>query len=607
MCMNGTTFGKEYHVSPGGNDVNDGSQSKMLRTISAASRAQPGDFITVHEGVYRERVSPPRGGTSDTNRITYRAADGEKVVITGSEIVKGWTKVGHNTWKIVIPNSFFGSFNPYSDLIRGDWFNRRGRNHHTGAVYQNGHWLIEAAKKSDVLKPIGKRPLWFGSVDETNTTILAQFSNIEPNDAGVEINVRQTVFYPENEGINYITVQGFVMQNAATPWAPPTAEQIGLIGTHWSKGWIIEDNEICYSKCSGVALGKYGDKFDNTSANSAEGYVKTIERAIDHGWSKEKIGHHIVRNNHIHDCEQTGIVGSLGAIFSTISGNEIYNIHIHRLFTGAEMAGIKLHAAIDTVISGNHIYRTNRGIWLDWMTQGTRVTRNLLHDNGPRADLFVEVNHGPFIVDNNLFLSSWSLYDRSEGGAYVHNIFAGMIKFTPELGRKTPYHHAHSVEIAGMMNVKGGDSRFYNNIFAGRANLSVYDNAARPMFMAGNVYTKGSHPSKYDKEFLVRKDFDLAPMIVRKKDGRYLEVTVDPAWQTDLKRTEVTTQMLGLTAVSKLPFVKDDGSPYQINRDYCGNVRDVKNPNPGPFAGSADKKKVIKYRLHSWRTAWWHL
>ena len=66
--------------------------------------------------------------------------------------------------------------------------------------------------------------------------------------------MRQTVFYPEKTGINYITVRGFTLEDAATPWAPPTAEQIGLIGTHWSKGWIIENNVIRYSICSGIAL-----------------------------------------------------------------------------------------------------------------------------------------------------------------------------------------------------------------------------------------------------------------------------------------------------------------------------------------------------------------
>ena len=74
---------------------------------------------------------------------------------------------------------------------------------------------------------------------------------------------------------------------------------------------------------------------------------------------------------------------------------------------GAEMAGIKFHGAIDVEISRNHIYRTCRGLWLDWMAQGTRVSANLFHDNG--EDVFVEVDHGPFLVDNNLFLSPVSL------------------------------------------------------------------------------------------------------------------------------------------------------------------------------------------------------
>ena len=236
--------------------------------------------------------------------------------------------------------------------------------------------------------------------------------------------MRQAVFYPEKPGMNYITVRGFTMEHAATPWAPPTAEQIGLIGTHWSKGWIIENNAIRYSICTGITLGKHGDECDNTSQNIGRRLRQDHRAGAWHdGWSKENIGHHVVRNNHISHCEQAGIVGSHGArvqhwspaIRSTTST-------CRGLFTGAEMAGIKFHGAIDTLISHNHIYRSgNFGIWLDWMTQGTRVTGNLLHDNG-RKDLFVEVNHGPFLVDNNIFLSPQSLLINSQGGAYVHNL-----------------------------------------------------------------------------------------------------------------------------------------------------------------------------------------
>ncbi|MEI8375873.1 MAG: DUF1565 domain-containing protein [Planctomycetota bacterium] len=324
-------LGEEYHVGVTGDDSNPGKNSKPLRTIQrAADLAQPGDVITVHAGVYRERINPPRGGESDKKRIVYQAAKGEKVQIKGSEIIKKWGKVRDDTWKVTIPNTFFGSFNPYSDLIKGDWFEANGRQHHTGAIYLNGDWLVEAVNLDAVLKPAGSEPLWFGQVDKDSTTIWAQFKGVNPNETDVEINVRQTIFTPEKTGINYITVRGFDLRNAATPWAPPTARQIGIVSALWCKGWIIEDNEISYSKCSGVALGKYGDEFDNR-AGSAEGYVGTLNRALTNGWNKATVGSHIVRNNHIHHCGQTGVVGSLGCSFSSVIGNVIHDIHLTEL------------------------------------------------------------------------------------------------------------------------------------------------------------------------------------------------------------------------------------------------------------------------------------
>ena len=154
----------EYHVSVAGRDANDGSAAKPFKTISAAAQqAQPGDVITVHAGIYRERIDPPRSGESDQKRIVYQAAKGDRVTITGSEVVTNWVKVQDDVWKVTLPNSFFGQFNPYSDLIQGDWFSPKGRQHHTGAVYVNGDWLLEAAKLDDVLKPTNNISHWFGT------------------------------------------------------------------------------------------------------------------------------------------------------------------------------------------------------------------------------------------------------------------------------------------------------------------------------------------------------------------------------------------------------------------------------------------------------------
>jgi len=109
----------QFHVSIKGSDSNAGSASKPLRTISAAAQlAQPGDVITVHQGTYRERVNPPRGGLSDSKTIVYQAAKGEQVVIKGSEVVTGWKQVRDGVWKVEIPNTFFANYNPYKDLIK---------------------------------------------------------------------------------------------------------------------------------------------------------------------------------------------------------------------------------------------------------------------------------------------------------------------------------------------------------------------------------------------------------------------------------------------------------------------------------------------------------
>src|SRR3712207_328672 len=111
-----------YHVATSGSDKADGSAGEPLLTINAAAaRAQPGDTIRVHDGEYREWVTPVRGGLSDRRRITYEAAEGERVVIKGSERITEWTPVDGDVWRAIVPNPLFGSFNPFAEEVAGDW------------------------------------------------------------------------------------------------------------------------------------------------------------------------------------------------------------------------------------------------------------------------------------------------------------------------------------------------------------------------------------------------------------------------------------------------------------------------------------------------------
>jgi alpha-L-arabinofuranosidase len=98
----------EYHVAVTGNDANDGSAQRPFRTVQFASTvAQDGDAVTVHAGIYRERVHPATGG------VLFQAASGDAVTISGAEPVSGWSPVVNNTWRVVLSSySYFGNFNP---------------------------------------------------------------------------------------------------------------------------------------------------------------------------------------------------------------------------------------------------------------------------------------------------------------------------------------------------------------------------------------------------------------------------------------------------------------------------------------------------------------
>jgi alpha-N-arabinofuranosidase len=588
-----TPHAKEYHVSVKGSDKNDGSITQPFKTIMAAANAAlPGDIITVHSGTYRESIVPPRGGSSDKERIIYQAAKGEKVIIKGSERIKNWKQDSNSKlWKVVIQDSFFGAFNPYKDTIYGDWL-ERGRWCHTGEVYCNGSALEESPRLDNLSRT--DRQLWYCSTGNNTTTIWANFKCKDPNKEEVEINVRKTVFYPARPGINYITVRGFDMRQAATPWAPPTAEQVGLIGTHWSKGWVIQNNTISQSKCVGITLGKYGDEWDNKS-QSVEGYIKTIERAITHSWNHENIGSHIVRNNIIRDCGQAGIAGSLGAVFSTIIHNSIHDIGRQNLFWGYEKAGIKLHAAVDVAIIANHIYKTEGGIWLDWMAQGTRVSRNLLHDNRVQ-DLSLEVNHGPVLIDNNIFLSPQLAQVRlSQGVAFVHNLIAWDIWPTADIDeRKTPYLKQHSTQIAGFHNNPCGDTRFMNNVFVRNTDLSPYDKASLPTQAEDNVYLLNAKPSSVEKNPIIEKGYNPKIILREKKDGWYLQLQTDKSWIQGRSTKVITGKLLGTAVIPDQRFENPDSSLVTINTDYFDKQRNTANPSPGPFEIKSTGKQKIK-------------
>jgi hypothetical protein len=603
-------YGKEYHVSVKGSDANSGAGSAPFRTIGKASQAAyPGDVITVHAGVYREWVNPPRGGTDEEHRIVYRAAPGERAEIKGSEPVSNWQKVENGVWKVTLPDSFFGGYNPYTDLIYGDWFDDRGRIHHTGEVFLNNKSLYEKETLEKVIHPVagkdtrdteGSTYTWYCENNGEETTIWANFHHYNPNRELVEISVRRTCFYPDKPGIDYLTVQGFHISQAATQWGAPTAEQIGMVATHWNKGWVIEDNVISNSKCSGITLGKERETGHNVwladpSIDGSLHYIEVTFRTLRNGWSKERTGSHVVRNNEIFACEQTGICGSMGCAFSVVENNHIHDIWTKRQFTGAEIAGIKFHAAIDTRIGNNRIHGAGRGLWMDWMAQGARVSRNLFYDND-LEDIFFEVDHGPYLVDNNILGSPSNILDMSQGGAYVHNLFAGSIRTHKEVSRYTPYHLPHRTDVAGLSVILNGDNRFFNNLFApaapdGKApyGLAGYNRTGYPNFVDGNVYYNQSLPFEGEAHQVMLPGFN--PNLKIEDKGNEVFVSFSVQGLNALQTEQVSTGRLGKAKLAREAYEQPDGKPIVFDTDYTGALRS-EHPKPGPFEQIKDGTSI---------------
>lgn len=667
-----------YVDANAGRDGNGTKEMPFRQINDAAQMAMPGDEVLVAPGVYREYVNPLHAGTEE-NRIIYRSTEPLGAVITGAEEMKQWQPYEGDVWVCRVSNSIFGKYNPYTTYVYGDWY-FAGRNKHTGAVYLNDKMLYEADSLEDCIKgevyeyswePEASVYKWYSEQDTVrNETILyANFQGKNPNEEKVEINVRRECFFPEKTGVNYITVSGFRIEKAATTWAPPAAFQDGMIGPHWSKGWIIEDCDISNSKCAGISLGKYLDPdnehyFTNKHVKSPTQMERdAVCRGQYHGWLKEKVGSHIIRRCNIHHCEQDGICGRMGGVFSVIEDNHIHHINNMMELGGAEIAGIKMHAAIDVTFRRNYIHHCTMGIWCDWEAQGVRITQNLFHDNQrpPYAkqlkgnmmsqDLFVEVSHGPTLIDNNILLSDASLRLATQGVAMVHNLICGSLTAVGagtdsvvegvNRARYTPYHMPHRTEVMGFMTILHGDDRFYNNIFVQKwpaepfliirdseegcdeENREVgthvldeyptYEEWIRhfdmdtdtpdmkklepfhfhhlPVWSDGNAYFGGAKAWKNEQNYLLNADHDIKVELISRDGAPHLSTNLYD-YLNDFSAEMIHSDTLGLAFEPEQRFENPDGTAITFDRDYFGGHRGL-TILPGPFASPEDAKKPL--------------
>lgn len=266
-----TEYTRVYHVArnhPDASDRNPGTEERPFATIGRAAEVlEAGEKVIVHEGVYREYVCPVRGGEGPDRMIAYEAAAGEEVCIKGSEVwepelrpSEGWRKVGWPggavtsdamIWMADLPPEWFVGYNPFlaSNMSREYGFFSQG-------------WSVEETHASQLRRGmifVNGQPLrqvfWPGELGQSDGAFWVEDPGLrihfrlredaDPNEAAIEVSVREQVFAPKDYYLGYIRLSGFRLEHAADGVPFP---QRAAVSTSRGHHWIIEDNESIFPR-----------------------------------------------------------------------------------------------------------------------------------------------------------------------------------------------------------------------------------------------------------------------------------------------------------------------------------------------------------------------
>lgn len=347
-----------YHVAqrrPAADDANSGSAGKPWRTISkAAAVMRPGDRVIVHAGTYREWVSPRNSGTAEAP-ITYEAAAGEEVVLTGADITTGWTRDRAAVWKL--------------DQWTTRFMVSRGKDYHPS---DERHRLIGRAEQvivdgkllRQVLSRQQMKPGTFCAEAAKRKLYVWPADGSDPNAHTMEVGKRGWAFginpWGRPRGVDHIRVRGFTIRHASNH-----AQQgaLYIVG----RGWVVED--------------------------------VTVEWTNGCGWSFAG-ENHVLRGIVSRHNGQMGGRGSDARKF--LMERCVFAANNRKGYdTGWEAGGIKILRSRDAQIR-ECLFRGNKGpgLWLDVDNRNILITESYAADNTD-SGIFVEIS-GWCKLTNNL-------------------------------------------------------------------------------------------------------------------------------------------------------------------------------------------------------------
>ena len=460
-----------YYVSTDGSDVNSGTIDNPFRTIQRASNtAKPGDTILVQPGIYRERVSPPIGGSSSSLPITYKSVVPQAAIIRGSIPWKPKSSYPLKSSVVYVSplldtdftdTSAIDGANPFKVPFCVTPYGRNGAPealnkepnsdpnmvYSLGQVFVNDIMYVQCPYKTEMEK---EPKTWY--YDMSNNQL---YVNVLPDitEPVIEITNQRRLFAPHKRGLKNIIVDGFILERCGNNypnkfWSVAVCQQAGAIGTRCGKFWTIQNNIIRYATGVGIDWGNEGGA-DQDLENGSNGKAQGTNG-------------HVIQNNIISDNGAAGTASFMCKNFM-FSGNTVERNNNLKFYGKRrwESAGVKIHCPTNAIIA-NNLIRNNycHGIWSD---QGAGVNSSfknniIIENQGCGINFEIGFTTSGKVLNNIFDKNEYSITLVTSGGVLIaHNLFLSSTKadiYTHLFNRTTDKWDSLNVEILYNIFVK---------------------------------------------------------------------------------------------------------------------------------------------------------
>jgi len=394
VLLPGTLLAANYYVdggAPDASDQNAGTEAAPWKTISRAASAeelQPGDTVLVKSGVYREEVIIEKSGEPD-KPLTFAVAPGHRVVIKGSDVIRGsWTRLADEegveepypnaysrVWKIKLGDEYF----------KGAYFRNTERRYVSSIFINDTHSLQQIGPdpiyKNDKgtritvigrdLRDITSNSFYF---DKSSQTLYVSLSG-RPSWYLMEVGVRQWLL--KLSGAHDVVIRGFEMRHNRQPGG-----QWPAVSVAHCQRVLVEDCRITHADFCGLGLGSSKD---------------CVVRRCDLSYNGNT-------GLNLHKCEDCRVEGC------TVMFNNTRRFH-----QGWHAGGMKNIPSNRrcTIVGCEVAYNIQSpGIWFDSDNADCRIIGNIVHHNGG-CGIFYEISKGGGIIADNL------VYANRNRGIYI--------------------------------------------------------------------------------------------------------------------------------------------------------------------------------------------